>query len=224
MTSDAPAAPSPAPDVYVLVIDHGNDRDITVHARREAAESAAAGYARAHWEDIVWQAGIPDSPRELEDIMAIRLYFDTQAGNSCSISPASLPRLEADPGLGREQAANRTARFLPARDEEEEPAVDLAGALVIAWVRDGELNVNIGLESADLSVYRAVGEEQRIPVRVMIMGDEIACYDASPLGGEPVPAPAPGTGSATEPGRHRQGRRARGGSPRAPGGPGMTRR
>lgn len=224
MTADPIAVPSPAPDIYVLVIDHRQGHDVTVHARQQDAEAAAAGYARAHWEEIAWQAGIPDSPGGLEDIMAIRLYFDALPGESCSISPAALPRPQAGPGLSTEQAANRTARFLPARDEEEEPAIDLAGALVIAWVRDGELNVNIGLESADLSVYRAVGEEQRIPVRVMIMGDEIASYDASPLGAGIVQSPAPGAGSAVAPGRPHQERRVKAAPPRAPGGPGVKGR
>lgn len=222
MTADTTGtAPFPDPEIYVLVIDHGRDRDVTVHASQEEAESAAAGYARAHWEDIVWQAGIPDSPDRLEDIMAVRLYFESAqlAGASCSISPAAPPRPEVNPELGRDQAANRAARFLPARDEDEQPAIDLAGALVIAWARDGELNVNIGLESADPGVYRTVGEEQRITVRVMITGDEIACADASPLGGELIPAAAPGAGSPAAPGRNHQERRARSGSPHAPGGP-----
>ena len=154
--------------------------------------------------------------------MAIRLYFDALPDESYSIIPAALPRPPAGPGLSTEQAANRTARFLPARDDKEEPAIDLAGALVIAWVRDGELNVNIGLESADLSVYRAAGEDQLIPVRVMIMGDEIASYDASPLGGEIVLSP--GASSPAVPGRHHQERRPKATSPHAPGGPGKRGR
>jgi hypothetical protein len=204
MTADPALVPSPDPDIYVLVISHAHGQDVTVHARHEDAESAAAGYARDRWEEIAWQAGIPDSPDSLEDRMAIRLYFDAFVSENHSIIPLQLPKPEVEPGLGREQIANRTARFLPARDEDEEPAIDLAGALVIAWIRDGELNVNIGLESADLGIYRAVGEEKLIAVRVTVMGDTVAELGTSPQG---TAAPAPRAGSAKGRGGHGRGSR-----------------
>ena len=86
---------------------------------------------------------------------------------------------------------------------------------MIAWVGDGELNVNIGLESADLRIYRAVGEEQLIPVRVTIMGDTVAELGTSPQG-----AAAPASRAGPVKGRGNR----RGSRPTARRAPAETRR
>ena len=129
MTADLAPVPPPDPDIYVLLITHSHERDVTVHASREDAMTVAASHARNHWEEIGGRAGVPASPDSLDDRQAASVYFSAFTADSYAIIPAALPRPLAGPGLSAEQAANRTARFLPARDEDEEPAIDLAGAL-----------------------------------------------------------------------------------------------
>jgi hypothetical protein len=69
----------------------------------------------------------------------------------------------------RERAANMGARFLPQRNADESPAVDVAGALTAVYVQDGGLHVGIDLETADPAIYRIYGDQQ-IPVHVTVHG------------------------------------------------------
>jgi hypothetical protein len=77
----------------------------------------------------------------------------------------------------RERAANMGARFLPQRDDDESPAIDVAGALAVVYVKDGELYVGIDLETADPAIYRIYGDQQ-IPVRITVQGDTV--FEAGP--------------------------------------------
>lgn len=76
-----------------------------------------------------------------------------------------------------DRAANVAARFLPQRDDDESPAIDLAGALVIAHVRDGGLHVNLSLDTPDPAAYRLYGGGL-IPVEVSVGGDTV--YESLP--------------------------------------------
>ena len=68
------------------------------------------------------------------------------------------------------------ARFLPQRDDDESPAVDVAGALAAVYVKDGGLHVGIDLETADPAIYRVYGDQQ-IPVHITVHG--VSVFEAS---------------------------------------------
>ncbi len=72
----------------------------------------------------------------------------------------------------RDRAANMAARFLPQRDDDESPAIEVGGALAVMYVKNGELFVGIDLETADPSVYRMYGDQQ-IPLHVTVQGDTV---------------------------------------------------
>jgi hypothetical protein len=72
----------------------------------------------------------------------------------------------------RDRAANMNARFLPQRDDDESPALDVAGALAIMYVKDGELYLGVDLETADPAIYRMYGDQQ-IPLHITVQGDTV---------------------------------------------------
>jgi hypothetical protein len=106
-----------------------------------------------------------------------------------------------DPRIARQRLdreANVAARFLPQRDDDESPAIDLAGVLGIMHVRDGELYVNVGLDTADPAVYRTYGD-QRVPLHIAVDGDtvfESADPQALPVPGRREQATTPKTPTA----------------------------
>jgi len=76
-----------------------------------------------------------------------------------------------------DRAANMAARFLPQLSDDESPAIDLAGVLVLAHIRDGELHVDLDLDTADPGVYQFYGDCQ-VPVRVHVQGHTV--FEAVP--------------------------------------------
>jgi hypothetical protein len=73
-------------------------------------------------------------------------------------------------------AINRAAVFARMRGEDERPAVEVAGALVFAYVRDGTLRVSIDLDTAD---ELAQGPQRLVPVTVTVQGHVVYAVDGT---------------------------------------------
>jgi hypothetical protein len=72
----------------------------------------------------------------------------------------------------RDRAANMNAQFLPQRDDDESPAIDVAGALAVMYVKNGELYLGVDLDTADPAIYRMYGDQQ-VPLRITVQGDTV---------------------------------------------------
>jgi hypothetical protein len=72
----------------------------------------------------------------------------------------------------RDRAVNRNARFLPQRDDDESPALDVAGAVAVMHVKNGELYLTLSLDQADPAVYRMYGD-QKVPLHIEVDGDTV---------------------------------------------------
>ena len=86
-----------------------------------------------------------------------------------------LPQHRMRPDGTRQQqdrAANMGARFLPQRNDDELPAIDVAGVLASVYVKDGELHVGIDLDTADPAIYRIYGDQQ-IPLHITVQGSPV---------------------------------------------------
>jgi hypothetical protein len=70
----------------------------------------------------------------------------------------------------RDRAANMAARFLPQLNDDQSPAVDVAGALGFIYVKNGALYVAVDLDTADPAIYRMYGDQQ-VPLEISVQGN-----------------------------------------------------
>jgi hypothetical protein len=75
-----------------------------------------------------------------------------------------------------EQAMNERVSFLPAANEDEKPCMQVAGALVFAYVRDGALVVSVDLDTAEPGTFAMYGDNC-VPVHVTVQGTTV--FEAS---------------------------------------------
>jgi hypothetical protein len=76
----------------------------------------------------------------------------------------------------RDAATNRAAVFHPMRTDDERPAIEVAGAFVFAYIRNGVLRVSIDLDTADTLAH---GPAQLVPVTVTVQGQVVYAVDGS---------------------------------------------
>jgi len=124
---------------------------------------------RASQGSVTWHSlayGDGDRVRAMLDVIRSVLAATTAVGRESRALRGYSARQR------RDRAANISARFLPQRDDDESPAIDVAGALVVAHVKNGELRVGVDLETADQAVYRIYGDLQ-VPLRITVQGDTV---------------------------------------------------
>lgn len=94
----------------------------------------------------------------------------------------TFPNRDAAAGAERERAgrgfadrrANERASFLPMTTDDEKPCVQVAGALVFAYVENGALVVSVDLETAESGTYAKYGPDRDlVPVRVNVGSDPV---------------------------------------------------
>lgn len=72
----------------------------------------------------------------------------------------------------REPVTNQAARFLPQAGEDSRPCIEVGGAVVFAYVRDGVLVVSVDVDTASAAVFDVYGADRCVPVRVNV-GDSV---------------------------------------------------
>ena len=80
----------------------------------------------------------------------------------------------------RAMAANRAARFImpmqagaqQVDDEAGLPCVEVAGALVFVYVKDGELVISVDLDTVDANLSRS-DPDRTVPIRVHVGDTEV---------------------------------------------------
>lgn len=71
-----------------------------------------------------------------------------------------------------EREVNENVSFLPAINEDEKPCMQVAGALVFAYVRDGALVVSVDLETAASGTFAMYGPDgDCVPVEIHVGTD-----------------------------------------------------
>jgi hypothetical protein len=90
-----------------------------------------------------------------------------------------------------EQAANLAAKFHPISHVDENgdtgdelPCIEVAGAVVFAYVKDGYLRVSIDLDTTEPWLVQDAAGQSLIPVHVACQGDDI--WKTAPDGNPPV--------------------------------------
>jgi hypothetical protein len=84
----------------------------------------------------------------------------------------SITDYEAWQRRSREPGINRRVSFLPAASEDEKPCMQVAGALVFAYVRDGALVVSVDLDTAEPGTFAMYGDSC-VPVQVTVQGTTV---------------------------------------------------
>jgi hypothetical protein len=72
-------APLP-PQVWVMRHTGPHDDEVTLYASEAHAIAGLAGHARAHWDNLTPDDGVPRSAAALDDQAAVDLYFARRAG------------------------------------------------------------------------------------------------------------------------------------------------
>jgi hypothetical protein len=76
----------------------------------------------------------------------------------------------------REQVNERVS-FLPMTNEDEKPCMQVAGALVFAYVQDGALVVSVDLDTVEPGAFAVYGPDgDCVPVQVYVGSDRV--FDA----------------------------------------------
>ncbi|TDC02658.1 hypothetical protein E1091_00205 [Micromonospora fluostatini] len=79
-----------------------------------------------------------------------------------------------------EEVANKAAHFWPQGDHAVDgtrPAIEVAGAMVFAYVEGGELWVSVDLDETDSRLTR---EDNTVPLRVTVQGTQVFVADGLP--------------------------------------------
>jgi hypothetical protein len=91
----------------------------------------------------------------------------------------TLADYEAWQRCNREQVMNERVSFLPAMKEDEKPCMQVAGALVFAYVRNGALVVSVDLETAETGTFAMYGSAgDCVPLHVTVQGETV--FEARP--------------------------------------------